>query len=142
MATNKSKNIDDLIPAAEGYRPAWHPKMVLELALGVEEPDDVLARYGVNEAEWRAIEPNPAFRRELAEMSRQVQEEGLSFKAKARIQAESYLMDLDAMVADRETPPSVRLEAIKSAVRWGELEPKKEKDGDGTGTTFAIQINF
>lgn len=116
--------------------------MVLEMAIGIEDTATILDRYGMDAHEWELVSASPLFRRELADLQREVAEQGLSFRAKARIQAESYLLDLDDMVNDDETPASVKLDAIKSAVKWGDLEPKKDKDDGGGGNSFNIQINL
>jgi len=58
------------------------------------------------------------------------------------IQAESYLVNLDEMVHDGDVPASTRLEAIKSVVKWGRLEPKEDKGQDSGGNTINLQINF
>ena len=70
---------------------------------------------------------------------RDIRENGLSFVAKAKVQAETYLSVLDALVHDPNVAPSTRLDAIKSAVTWGRLLPKEEKSG---GITSASQINI
>ena len=121
----------------------WDPRLILDLALGVEDLDTVLPRYNLTFDDYEALAHSPIFRRELALTIRDVRENGLPFKAKARVQAEAYLEVLDELVYSDGTPASTRLEAIKSTVAWGGLIPKESKEETGaTGSTINVQINF
>jgi len=121
----------------------WDPRLVLDLALGVEDLDTVLPRYNLTFDDYETLAHSPIFRRELALTIRDVRENGLPFKAKARVQAEAYLEVLDDLVYSDGTPASTRLEAIKSTVAWGGLIPKESKEETGaTGSTINVQINF
>ena len=121
----------------------WDPRLILDLAVGVEGMEDILSRYSLTLDEYYALSSTPAFRRELALAVRDVRENGVTFAAKARVQAELYLEVLENIVYDTSTPASTRLEAIRSAVKWGRLEPKDDKAGDsGPTTQVNVQINF
>ena len=121
----------------------WDPRLVLDLALAIEDTEPILYRYDLTEGDYDALMRTPAFRRDLALTMREVRENGLSFKHKARIQAESYLEVLDQLVYSAATPASTRLDGIKQAVTWGALVPKESKDGDGQqAQAINIQINF
>lgn len=121
----------------------WDPRFVLDLALAVDELPDILSRYDISEDEFKMLSDTPLFRRELAVAMREVRENGVSFACKARVQAESYLEVMDELVYDAATPANVRLETIRSAVKWARLEPKEDKaEGAGTGAVVNVQINF
>jgi len=121
----------------------WDPRLILDLALGVEDLDTVLPRYNLTFDDYETLAHSPIFRRELALTIRDVRENGLPFKAKARVQAEAYLEVLDELVYSDGTPASTRLEAIKSTVAWGGLIPKESKEENaGNATNINVQINF
>lgn len=120
----------------------WDPRLVLDLALGIEALEDILPRYALTLEEYGALVDSPLFRRELALAERDLRENGLPFRAKARIQAEAYLEVLDELVYDASTPSTTRLEAIRSVVKWGNLEPKEEKEEGANAPAVNIQINF
>lgn len=122
----------------------WDPRLVLDLAVGVDDLPTILTRYRLTTAEFDRLQEVNAFRRELAVAMRDVREQGVQFRQKAKVQADAYLMVLDSMVHDPATPPSTRLEAIKSVVRWGDLEPKDKdaKNQPGQNSNINIQINF
>ena len=121
----------------------WDPRLILDLALGVEDLDSVLPRYSLTTDDYEPLAHSPIFRRELALTIRDVRENGLPFKAKARVQAEAYLEVLDELVYSDGTPASTRLEAIKSTVAWGGLIPKESKEDSQTNATqINVSINF
>jgi hypothetical protein len=121
----------------------WPPQLTLDLALGMESLEDILASHGLSQAHYDRLITVPSFRRELAVAMREMRENGVSFARKAAAQAESYLFNVDDIVHDMDVPASTRLAAIQSVVKWGRLEPKDEKGQDnGNGTTVNLQINF
>ena len=122
---------------------AWDPRMILDLAIGVDGLGEILERYDITPAEYDILSSVPTFRRELAMTMRDVRENGVLFAAKAKVLAESYLTDIDEMIQDDKTPASTRLNAIQSVVRWGKLEPTKDTGTDTSSTgQINIQINF
>jgi len=120
----------------------WDPRLILDLALSIESTEQILERYAVSEQEYDAFLKMPAFRRDLALTMKEVRENGLSFKHKARVQAESYLEVLDQLVYSESTPSGVRLDGIKQAVTWANLIPKDEKGEAQSQSQINIQINF
>lgn len=120
----------------------WDPRLVVDLALGIEPLEDILTRYGLSEVQYNRLVEVPTFRRDLGMTMREVRENGLSFHKKAAVQAESYLQDVDDIVQDKSVAASVRLSAITSCVLWGKLLPKEEKGEAQGGTQVNLQINF
>jgi len=120
----------------------YDPRMILDLAIGLEDLTVILPRYNLSEAEFNILSETPVFRRELAMAMREARENGLPFANKAKFQAESYLEVLDELVYSAETPASVRLEAIRSTVKWARLEVEKGTEGTGNAPQINVQINF
>ena len=121
----------------------WDPRLLLDLAIAVEPLMHILPRYGLDEAAYAALLDNSLFRKELAMMMRDVQENGATFKAKSRIQAEGYLPVIDEIIYNQETPSSIRLQAIQSVVKWGDLEPRPSSQAsEGPASQINVQINF
>jgi hypothetical protein len=120
----------------------WDPRLILDLAVAIDPLEDILQRYSLSQDEFDLLAKTQAFRRELAGTIRDARENGITFASKAKFQAESYLEVLDQIVHDATTPASTRLEAIRSTVRWGGLEPKEQKEDATTATQVNVQINF
>ena len=137
----KSKLPTPLIPSPVPPTCQWDPRLVLDLAIAVDDLSIILARYDLSEQEFNLLSDTPVFRRELALAMRDARENGVGFQVKAKIQAESYLSVLDALVYDNNTPASVRLECIRSAVAWGALLPKETK-ADQTQNATQINVNI
>ena len=124
-------------------RSPWDPRLLMDLALMVDSEEDILARYDLTQERLNKLLSNTAFRRELVLLRRDVASNGATFRAKARVQAESYLPELDSLVTDIDVPASVRLDAIKQAVKWADLEPQPVKDGEqAKQPQINVQINF
>jgi hypothetical protein len=120
----------------------WPARLSFDVALGMDEEEDILTRHGIPPAAWAVIRDNPLFRREVGEHRRRMGEEGVTFKAKAKVQAEEYLKTLDVLVTDPVVDPRVRLEAIRSVVKWAGLEPRPESEGAGFGNAIQVNINL
>lgn len=134
--------LQNLTPARASVN-QWDPRLIIDLAVGVDALPEILDRYDLSLDEFNALSQTQVFRRELALVIRDVRENGLSFTQKARVQAESYLEVMDQLVYDVATPASTRLEAIRSMVKYGKLEPKEDKEGGGTNAQqINIQISF
>lgn len=121
------------------------PTLPVELALKTATVDEICAAYGYTQEQFLNLVTQPAFAAAYKEAQELVQEEGMAFKMKAKMQAEAMLQTSWAIVHDVETPSSVRADLIKSTVRWAGYEPKtqtQEQGGPGLGGGLNIQINL
>jgi hypothetical protein len=135
---------EDLRPTPHARPPVnlWDPRLILDLAIGIDEITTILPRYDLTEAEFNLLSETPVFRRELAMAMREARENGLPFANKAKFQAESYLEVLDELVYSAETPASVRLEAIRSTVKWARLEQPTGAEAQGNAPQINVSISF
>jgi len=132
----------DLLPEQSSAN-QWDPRLILDLALGIEDTRQVLERYGLTDNDYIVLCGSRVFRQELAVTIRDVHENGLPFRAKARVQAEAYLEVINDLVYNETTPATTKLEAIRSTVRWANLEPKEDKSESGnTQAQINVSINF
>jgi hypothetical protein len=120
----------------------WDPRLLFDLAIGVDSLPEILARFGLTEEDYARLSEMPLFRRDLAMAIREVRAEGVSFAARAKVQAEEYLEVLDSLVYDQSAPASTRLDAIKSAVLWGRLLPKENKSDTTNATQVIVNISL
>lgn len=137
----------DTLPAVKAStRPEstnrWDPRLILDLAFAIDPLEEILPRYGLSHAEFEILSKTGPFRRELAVVSREVRENGLTFQRKAQFQAESYLEILDDLVYDDAVAANTRLEAIRSTVAWANLVPKEKKDDTVNATQVNVNISF
>lgn len=149
-------DLDDLIlpletPASHPLTPApgrtppvpWPANLPLELALGADPQDQILARNGVSDDDFARWALSPAFRRALAEAARDVREQGLTFKMVCQGIASDFLQELDSCMHDPSIGFATRLDAFKTVTKLAGLEPKDQKDvGNQNANLVQININL
>lgn len=119
----------------------WPSTLPIELALKVAPEDEILEAYGISRARYADLLENAAFVAAYKNAVEMVKQEGMSFRLKAKLQAEALLDTSWKMIHDSGAPASVRADLIKSIVRWAELEPKKTAGDEGTAAQ-GLQINI
>lgn len=104
--------------------------------------EQLLPALGIEEDEYEILAENPQFGRYVEAYTAELQENGFSFAAKARILAEDLLPDAYKMAKDREISPAVRAKMIENLVEWGDLKPKNNANLTAPGAGFSITINL
>lgn len=133
---------DHALPLTDGLlMPAFSAALILDLALESDSLENLCNKYKITPLDLQSLLDNAAFYKAVTDMKSEIGERGVSFKLKAAIQADMYLQDIHKMVSDATTPASVKLDAIKSVVKWADLEPK-QKDTAGGGSAFKLVINM
>lgn len=124
----------------------WHPRLAFEVALLLEGSgetmDDVLERHGITAMDMVQFRDDPQFIRQVQSYRDEIRDKGVTFKVKARAQAEELLTTSWQLIHDPTTTPAVKADLIKSTVRWAGLEPKNTTT-EGTNTSgVRIVINM
>ena len=139
-----STELSNIDPIAETLRDpsqlGYPPMLPVELALRIETPAAICAIYGISRDEFVEIIRHPVFIKAYQEAMESLKVDGMSFKLKAKMQAEEYLKTSYQMVQDKNTSDSVRADLLKSTVRWAGYEAKAVDAN--TGGQFNIQINL
>ena len=117
-------------------------KIEFEVAMKYEPLATVMERYDVTLEHMMLLKTHKPFLLAVKQFQREIQEQGITFKMKAKMLAEDLIDTAYLMSKDLTTPASVRMDGIKNIVRWAELEPQKNKEDTGSMPTFAIQINL
>jgi len=129
----------DAIPAL--YR-QQHERLALELALGMDDETAVFKRHGYTQEQAITLLSQPAFIAALESTVEEVRTKGLTFRMKARAQAEELLTSSYEMATDPNCSASVRADLIQWTARMGDLEPPKNKDEGKTGGGLTLSITF
>lgn len=131
-------HLDDAVrdPSLLGYP----PMLPVELALRVDTPANICAIYGITKDEFAVIIGHPVFIKAYQEAIESLKVDGMSFKLKAKMQAEDYLRTAYTMIKDQNTSDAVRADLLKATVRWAGYEAKAVDVGQGS--SFNIQINL
>jgi hypothetical protein len=131
-----------------GYKPlsvagmTFDPRLTFELAVGLSAPDKIFERYGYDRDSALTLAKNPIFQRVLKAYVDDVKENGITFRAKARIQAEDLLTHSYEIATDPEAPYAVRADMIKWTAKVADYEPKTNSPEVGQGNGFSFQIVF
>lgn len=127
-------------PAKLGYPPTFP----FEIAMRTSTTRAICEAYNISEEEWELIRADPTFLGDLERAVKIVAEEGMSFKIKAKLQAEELLKTSWRTIHDPQTPPNVRADLIKATMRWAEYDTPPSKDGPlGAGRgSFVINLQF
>lgn len=126
-------------PSELGYPPT----LPVEIALQTAPMEDIREAYGFNPGQWRRLQDTEQFKNDVATARSMLKEDGMSFKAKARLQAEELLKTSWGLIHDKSgmVPPSVKADLLKFTIRAAGLEASP-KDQLANITPLQININM
>lgn len=119
----------------------WPATLPLEIALKTAPLKEIRDSYGITDEEWEVLKNNEQFRQAILKCQEDAKEEGYSFRAKAKMQAEELLKTSWRLIHDPDTPANVKADLIKFTTRVAGLEPSP-KANLSDQPTFAININM
>lgn len=124
----------------------WSDRLAFDVALTLEgsgEPlSDVLKRHKITSSDILTFNADPVFLKKVDHFRTEVREKGITFKLKARAQAEELLTTSWLLIHDPVVSPAVKADLIKSTVKWAGLEPKDSPDNVGATGGVKITINL
>lgn len=115
------------------------PEMVSELAMGMDPPYAIAARYGLEQAEFDILQAQTWFGAEVARKRMEYADGGTLFEIKARLMAEEMYTDLFKLAKADELAHAMRVEVAKQLRDIGGLGVKGVAAGE-TAPRFAINI--
>ena len=121
--------------------PALSAALAFDVALESDSVENLCAKYELNPSQLQTLLDHPVFKQLVDNMRAEIVERGLTFKLKAKIQADMYLQEVHKIVTDERMPANVRADLIKSTVKWADLEPKNTEGGNGN-QAFKLVINL
>jgi len=125
-------------PCENPAKKGWTAAFVVDVALGTS--DDVLcSTYELQDHELQWIKDDPGFIVQLAAIQKELDKEGVSFRLKARLQAEELLATSWALIHSPATPATVKAGLIKDTVRWAGWDAPPQEGGAGRGG-FSVSI--
>ena len=146
---------DELIPTDEGptrqqtrmldvpelYRKN-HERLAVELALKVEDAEDIFARYGYTPDEAATLLESPVFLHLLEQTAKELLETGVSFRTKAKLLANELLPYASEIATDPMQSAAVRASLITWSAKVAGFEPKETKDDVKVGGGLTLSITF
>lgn len=123
----------------------WNDRLAFDMALTLENSgetlQEVMARHHLTADQILVFRGDPVFLKKVEHYRAEIRDKGLTFKLKARAQAEELLTTSWLLIHDPAVSPAVKADLIKSTVKWAGLEPKNEVTTDGSGGV-KITINL
>ena len=127
-----------LAPAVYGIEMVVEPELVTVTDVGAAGEE-----YGITSEEWDRIRVEPGFQQELQKAVDMLKEEGMTFRIKAKLQAEELLKSSWRLIHDPGTPPNVRADLIKATMRWALYDVTSAQGAQAVpGSGFNINIQF
>lgn len=125
----------------------WSDRLALDVALTLEGSgetlQEVMTRHGITALDIIEFNKDPLFLKKVDTFRGEVRDKGLTFKMKARAQAEELLTTSWLLIHSPEVSAAVKADLIKSTVKWAGLEPKDNSNVDaGAGGGVRITINL
>jgi hypothetical protein len=124
----------------------WNDRLAFDVALTLEGSgetlQEVITRHNISANDILTFNTDPIFLKKVEGYRTEVREKGLTFKLKARAQAEELLTTSWLLIHDAAVSPAVKADLIKSTVKWAGLEPKNDVSVDNGGGGVKITINL
>lgn len=122
----------------------WTDRFALDLAMSLEGSGDkipvLLETHGYTQEELQAFLQDPLFEQRVREFQGQLKEKGLTFKMKARVQAELLLDTAWDVIHHPDTGAPVKADLIKWMSKVAGFESDKGSGGNNNGVVININM--
>lgn len=123
----------------------WSDRLAFDVALTLEGSgetlQEVMVRHNISGDDILRFNRDPVFLKRVEQYRNDIRDNGITFKLKARAQAEELLTTSWFLIHDPAVSPSVKADLIKNTVRWAGYEPKNNEPADG-GTSGGVTITI
>ena len=124
----------------------WSDRLAFDIALALEGSgetlDEIKQRHRIRTNDLLVFNKDPVFLRKVEHYREEIREKGLTFRLKARAQAEELLTTSWGLIHSPDVSPAVKADLIKNTVKWAGLEVKAEEGAGGASGGVKININF
>ena len=129
------------------YHP-WSDRLAMDIALALEGSgeglEEILSRHHISTTELEHYNRDKMFLMKVDHLREEVREKGMTFRLKAKAQAEELLTTSWTLIHSGDVSAAVKADLIKSTVKWAGLEISTKEAGVGEGSVggVTIQINL
>jgi len=124
----------------------WNDRFAFDLALLMEgsgeKLDELLERHEFDASDLLTFKGDATFLRKVEGYREEVRTKGLTFRVKARAQAEELLKTSWVLIHDPVVSPAVKADLIKSTVKWAGLDTAPANEGQNSSGGVTITINL
>lgn len=118
----------------------------MDIALALEGSGEtlpeIMTRHSITKNDLGDYNQDSMFLKKVDHLRDEVREKGMTFRLKAKAQAEELLTTSWTLIHSPDVSATVKADLIKSTVKWGNLEPTKDTVEVGSGGGVTIQINL
>lgn len=118
----------------------YSPEMVAELAMGMDPPYDIAARYGLSRDEFDQLQAQTWFGELVARKRQELADDGILFSSKAAMMAEELWTRLFQAACTGTLAHPLVVETAKQLTEIGQLKPKAAAGQVGGGPAFQLNI--
>jgi hypothetical protein len=123
----------------------WSDRLAFDVALTLEGSgeslQEVMARHSIKADDILGFNADPVFLKKVDHYRVEIRDKGMTFKLKARAQAEELLTTSWLLIHDPGVSAAVKADLIKSTVKWAGLEPKNDQQVEvGGGVKITINL--
>lgn len=124
----------------------WSDRLAFDVALTLEGSgeslNEIMQRHHIGPNEIITYNADPVFLKRVEHYRGEIRDKGMTFRLKARAQAEELLTTSWLLIHDPIVSPAVKADLIKSTVKWAGLEPKEAGMVAEAGGGVKITINL
>lgn len=117
------------------------PELVLAIATGLEDADDLAYRHGIVGERWRALKAWKPFQDAVAKQRAELEQNGFTFRLKAKLLTEDVFDEAYKIARSNDATLMQKLEFVKLGAKLADMEPKQTA-AVAAGPGFSISINF
>ena len=118
----------------------------MDIALALEGSGEtlpeIMTRHSITKNDLGDYNQDSMFLKKVDHLRDEVREKGMTFRLKAKAQAEELLTTSWTLIHSPDVSATVKADLIKSTVKWGNLEPTKDTVEVGSSGGVTIQINL
>ena len=118
------------------------PQLIAEAAVGIDSLEDICARYHYTPEQTAQLRNDPGFKARVSRMEQDLKKEGVTFRMRAAHAAEDLMADVWQQAKDPKVGLSMKLDALKTLAKLGDLEPKQNAQAAAQGSGFSLVINL
>jgi hypothetical protein len=124
----------------------WSDRLAFDIALRLEgsgeDVVEIMARHGITTADLVSFNNDPVFLKNVGSLRDEIRDKGITFKMKAKSQAEELLKTSWVLIHSPDVSAAVKADLIKSTVKWAGLEPKGDTGDVNSAGGVRIMINL
>jgi len=123
----------------------WSDRLAFDVALTLEGSgeslQEIMQRHNIGPNDILTYNQDPVFLKKVEHYRGEIRDKGMTFRLKARAQAEELLTTSWLLIHDPIVSPAVKADLIKSTVKWAGLETKDGVAADaGGGVSITINL--